>query len=164
MLCGGMNDPEVFYKINTVTMKALWAPQVGTGQVVVIDVDPTTNGDTAKAGQLPTVIGTIAAGVYASEPTADVAKISADVQAAIVTNAAFTSYFSAPGVPNSPQGVMVLGLASVASQATALYLGQGVTDPTILAGDVGNAVIAYYHFPLTQTACETAAQAYFAHF
>jgi hypothetical protein len=164
MLCGGMNDPEVFYQINTLTMKALWAQQVATGQVNVVDVDPTTDGNPANAGQLPTVIGTIAAGVYGSEPTAGAAKISADVQAAIVTHAAFTSYFSAPGVPNSPQGVMVLGVASVASQAMALYLGQGVTDPAALATDVGNAVIAYYHFPLTQTACETAAQAYFAHF
>ncbi len=164
MLCGGMNDPEVFYQINTLTMKALWAQQVATGQVNVVDVDPTTDGNPANAGQLPTVIGTIAAGVYGSEPTAGAAKISADVQAAIVTNAAFTSYFSSPGVPNSPQGVMVLGVASVASQAMALYLGQGVTDPAALATDVGNAVIAYYHFPLTQTACETAAQAYFAHF
>lgn len=164
MLCGGMNDPEVFYQINTLTMKALWAPQVATGQVNVVDVDPTTNGNPANAGQLPTVIGTIAAGVYGSEPTAGAAKISADVQTAVVTNAAFSSYFSAPGVPNSPQGVMVLGLASVASQAMALYLGQGVTDPTALAGDVGNALFGYYHFPLTQTACETAAQAYFANF
>jgi hypothetical protein len=164
MLCGGMNDPEVFYKINTLTMKALWAPQVATGQVNVVDVDPTTNGNQANAGQIATVIGTIAAGVYGSEPTAGAAKISADVQGAVVTNAAFTTFFSAPGVPNSPQGVMVLELASVASQAVAIYLGQGVTDPTTLATDVGNAVIAEYHFPLTQTACETAAQAYFANF
>jgi len=164
MLCGGMNDPEVFYKINTLAMKALWTPQVTAGLVRVVDIDPTTNGNTANAGQVATVIGTIAAGVYASEPTAGTAKISTDVQAAVVSNAAFASYFGAPGVPNSPQGVMVLGLASVASQAIALFLGEGVTDPTTLATDVGNGVVANYHFPLTQTACETAAQAYFANF
>ena len=164
MLCGGMNDPEVFYKINTLAMKALWAPQIGTGQVTVVDIDPTTNGNVANAGQIATIVGTIAAGVYASEPTAGTAKISADVQAAVLANASFSSFFSAPGVPNSPQGVMALEVASVASQATALYLGQGVTDPTTLAGDVGNGLIANYHFPLTQTACETAAQAFFAHF
>ena len=164
MLCGGMNDPEVFYQINTLTMKALWAAQIATGQVNVVDVDPTSNGDPTKAGQVTTVIGTIAAGVFAAEPTAGAAKISADVQAAIVTNAAFGAFFSAPGVPNSPQGVMVLGLASVASQATATYLGQGVTSPATLGSDVGSALLAYYHFPLTQSACETAAQAFFAHF
>ena len=164
MLCGGMNDPEVFYQINTLAMKSLWAPQVTGGLVNVVDVDPTTDGNTANAGQVATLIGTITAGVYASEPTAGTAKISADVQTAVVGNAAFSSFFSAPGVPNSPQGVMVLGLASVASQATTLYLGQGVTSPTELATDIGNAVVAEYHFPLTQTACETAAQAFFAHF
>jgi hypothetical protein len=164
MLCGGMNDPEVFYKINTLAMKALWAPLITAGQVNVVDIDPTTNGDPANSGQIATLVGTIAAGVYVSEPAAGAAKISADVQAAVLSNAAFSAYFSAPGVPNSPQGVMALEVASVASQATALYLGQGVTDPATLAGDVGNGVIANYHFPLTQTACETAAQAYFAHF
>ena len=164
MLCGGMNDPEVFYKINTLAMKALWAPQISAGLVNVIDIDPSTNGDPTKAGQLPTLVGTIAAGVYASEPTAGTAKIAADVQTAVLSNATFSGYFSAPGVPNSPQGVMALEAASVASQATALYLGQGVTDPATLAGDVGNGLVANYHFPLTQTACETAAQAYFAHF
>ena len=164
MLCGGMNDPEVFYKINTLAMKALWAPQITAGLVSVVDIDPSTNGDPTKAGQLPTLVGTIAAGVYASEPTAGADKISADVQAAVLSNAAFSGFFSAPGVPNSPQGVMALEVASVAQQATALYLGQGVTDPTTLATDVGNGLVANYHFPLTQTACETAAQAYFAHF
>jgi hypothetical protein len=164
MLCGGMNDPDVFYQINTLTMAALWAPQVASGQVSVVDVDPTTDGDTTKSGQVATVIGTIAAGVLASEPTAPPAQIAADVQMAVVMYPAFGSFVGAGGVPNSPQGVMVVGMASVASQAVATYLAQGVTSPTEMASDVGNAVIAYYHFPLTQTACEVAAQAFFAHF
>jgi len=164
LLCGGMNDPEVFYKINTLAMKALWSAQVTAGLVNVVDVDPTTNGNPANAGQIATIVGTIAAGVYASEPTAGAAKISADVQTAVLSNAAFSGFFSAPGVPNSTQGVMALEVASVASQATALFLGQGVTDPATLATDVGNGIVANYHFPLTQTACETAAQAYFARF
>jgi hypothetical protein len=164
LLCGGMNDPEVFYKVNTLAMKALWAPQIAAGLVTVVDIDPSTNGDPTKAGQLPTLVGTIAAGVYASEPTAGTAKISADVQTAVLSNPTFSGFFSAPGVPSSPQGVMALEVASVASQATALFLGQGVTDPATLATDVGNGLVANYHFPLTQAACETAAQAFFAHF
>ena len=164
MLCGGMNDPEVFYKINTLAMKALWAPQITAGLVTVIDIDPSTNGDPSKSGQLPTLVGTIAAGVYASEPTAAVAKISADVQTAVLSNPTFSVYLDATGKPNSPQGVMALEVASVAAQATALFLGQGVTNPATLAADVGNGIVANYHFPLTQTACETAAQAFFAHF
>lgn len=164
MLCGGMNDPEVFYQVNTLTMKALWTPLVNAGAVTVIDVDPSTDGNTANAGQLPGVIGGIAAQVLATEPTATPTQIAADVQAAVAGYPAFGTYFAAPGVPNGPQGVMVLGLAGVASQAVATFLAQGVTSPTEMGTDVGNAVLAYYHFPLTQTACETAAQAFFAHF
>lgn len=165
MLCGGMNDPEVFYQVNTLTMKALWTPQVSAGLVSVIDIDPTSNGNATNAGKVATVIGTIAATTMATEAAGTAAaKIAADVQTAVIGNAAFSSYFSSPGVPNSPQGVMVLGLASVASQAVATYLAQGVTSPAVMATDVGNAVMYYYHFPLTQSACEVAAQAFFAHF
>ncbi len=164
LMCGGMNDPEVFYQINTLTMKALWAQQVADGQVTVVDVDPTTNGNTANAGQVTTIIGTIAAGVMASEPSASASKIAADVQTAVASYPAFSAYFSAPGVPNSPQGVSVLAYASVASQAVATFLAQGVTSPTTMATDVGEALISYYHFPLTQSACEVAAQGFFAHF
>ena len=164
LMCGGMNDPEVFYQINTLSMAALWTPQITAGLVTVVDVDPTTNGNTESAGQITTIVGGIVAQVYASEPTAPAEQIGADVQTAILSNAIFAPYFSAPGVPNSPQGVMALGIASVADQATVLFLGEGVTDPTELATDVGNGIVANYHFPLTQTACETAAQGFFAHF
>jgi len=61
-------------------MKALCAPQIAGGLGNVVDIDPSTNGDPTKSGQLPTLVGTIAAGVYASEPTAGAARISADVQ------------------------------------------------------------------------------------
>ena len=161
MLCGGMNDPEVYYQINTLTMQTLW-----TGNPYlqgVVDVDPTTNGNTANAGNVATIIGTIAAGVFATEPAGTpVAKISADVQTAVASYAPFASFFSAPGVPNSAQGVMVMGMAGAAGQAVAYYIAQGVTSPQTMGTDVGNAIIANYHFPLTQSACEVAAQAFFA--
>ena len=164
LMCGGMNDPEVFYQINTLGMAALWQPQIGAGLVTVVDVDPTTNGSTETAGEITTIVGGIVSQVYASEPTAPAEQIGADVQTAILSNPTFAQYFSAPGVPNSPQGVMALGIASVADQATVLFLGEGVTDPATLATDVGNGIVANYHFPLTQTACETAAVGFFAHF
>lgn len=164
MLCGGMNDPDVFYQVNTLTMKALWASQVSSGQVHVVDVDPFSNGNADNAGQTATVIGSIAAGVYASESTAAVSQIGNDVQHAIIANGAFKSFFDASGAPNSPQGVMVLGMAGVAAQAVSSYLAQGGTSPTDLAATVGGALMENYHFPLTQTACEVAAQAYFAGF
>ncbi|MBV8635759.1 MAG: hypothetical protein JO002_14790, partial [Burkholderiaceae bacterium] len=129
-----------------------------------VDVDPTTNGNTANAGQVTTIIGTIAAGVMASEPTASSTKIAADVQTAVASYPAFSGYFAAPGVPNGPQGVSVLAYASVASQAVTYFLAQGVTSPVAMATDVGEALIQNYHFPLTQSACEVAAQGFFAHF
>jgi hypothetical protein len=161
MLCGGMNDPEVFYKINTLTMKALWTAVPPPAPVTYVDVDPSTNGNPALSGQIATIIGTIAATVYGSEPTAAAAKVAADVQGAIVTNGAFGSFFAAPGIPNGPQGVMVMGIAGVAGQAVTAYIAKGDTPATI-GPDIGNAIIAYYHFPLTQSACEVAAQAFFA--
>ncbi len=162
MLCGGMNDPEVYYKVNTLTMKALWTLAPPPGPVTYVDVDPTSNGNPANSGQIGAIVGSIAAGVYASEPTASAAKVAGDVQSAIVGNAAFSAFFSAPGVPNSPQGVMVLGVAGVAAQAVAADMGAGVTSPATIGGDVGNAIISYYHFPLTQISCEVAAQKFFA--
>jgi hypothetical protein len=163
MLCGGMNDPEVFYQLNTLTMAALWTSLVGSGQVTVVDADPTTNGNTANAGQIATDIGTIAAGVYATEPAASAGQINTDVNAAIVSNAAFSGYFTS-GQPNSPQGVMLVGIAGVAAAAAATDRTNAVASPVQVANDVGAAVIGDYHFPLTQVACESAAQAYFAGF
>lgn len=162
MLCGGMNDPEVYYQINTLIMKAIWTAAPPPGPVSYVDVDPTTNGDTANAGQIATTIGAIAAGVFASEPGATAAKVSSDVQSAIVGNAAFSAFFSAPGVANSPQGVMVIGIAGVAVQSVATDMENGVTLAATIGSDAGDAVISNYHFPLTQISCEVAAQKFFA--
>jgi hypothetical protein len=43
MLCGGQNDPTVFYAPNTGTMATLWAPLVTAGLVTVVNVDPGTS-------------------------------------------------------------------------------------------------------------------------
>jgi hypothetical protein len=126
--------------------------------VTYVDVDPTTNGNTANAGHIATIIGAIAADVFASEPNATPALVSSDEQSAVVGNAAFSAFFTAPGVPNSPQGVMVIGIAGVAAQAVAEDMGAGVTSAATIGTDVGNAIISYYHFPLTQISCEVAAR------
>ena len=39
LLCGGQNDPVVFYRINTGQMAKLWAPYVASQLVTVLDVD-----------------------------------------------------------------------------------------------------------------------------
>jgi hypothetical protein len=160
MLCGGKNDPEVFYPINTQIMGTLWSAQVATGQVTVVDVDPTSQG--AVFAQIGGIVAT-AFGTDRALGVTSVAQIAGDVQTAVVTNAAFSAYFTS-GVPNSPQGVWIATIAGVAAQAVATFMAQGVTDPATMGADVGNAVVAYYHYPSTQIACEVAAQAFFKNF
>jgi len=162
MLCGGHDDPEVFYSLNTTVMAGEWASLIGTGQVNVVDVDP---GSPQSAGGLPTDMATIAAMAYGADLLGGVTsatQLGADVQAAIVSAAQFSAYFTG-GVPNLPQGVEVAGLASVAGQAvTQYYIANPATTPTAMGTNVANAVTAYFHFPFTQLSCEVAAQAYFA--
>jgi hypothetical protein len=156
LMCGGHGDPDVFYSVNTQTMQAYWGANAPAAPVQAIDVDP------SSSTPLATQIGTIAATVMATNPGASAATLTTALQTAIVT--AFASNFTASGVPNSPQGVQIAGAAGVAAQAMALYLSQGVTNPVTMATDVGNAIVAYYHFPLTQLSCEVAAQGFFAQF
>jgi hypothetical protein len=41
LLCGGHQDPTVFYSVNTQTMQAFWTPQIAVPQLLtVVDVDP----------------------------------------------------------------------------------------------------------------------------
>lgn len=163
MLCGGMNDPVVSYPIDTLTMKALWTTTPPSASVAYVDVDPSTNGAVAKAGQIADIIGGITATVIAGEaPGTAPATISADVKAAIIGNAAFAAYFTS-GAPNSPQGWMTLGLANVAAQTVKADLTSSATTPVSqIAGDVGFAVTLNYHYPLAQIACKSAARQYFA--
>ncbi len=173
LLCGGHDDPEVFFSVNAGTMQAYWQPLINTNPfgaapnnlISVLDVDP---GQAVTLGGISAQMGTIAGGVFAADLTANAgaapATIAADVYTAILANAAFAPYFTA-GVANSPQGVLVQGLAGVASQAIPYYMAQGVTTVAqagTMGTDVGFAITANYHFPFTQIACEVAARAFFA--
>src|SRR6185437_2857663 len=44
LLCGGDQDPTVFFSINTGVMAAFWAPEVQAGLVTVLDVNGTPAG------------------------------------------------------------------------------------------------------------------------
>ena len=55
LLCGGKDDPMVFFSVNTGTMQAFWAPlNLPAGLVTVLDLEAPTGGNdpfaTAKAG------------------------------------------------------------------------------------------------------------------
>ncbi len=180
LLCGGHDDPDVFFAANAQIMAGYWSG-VATGfvgnwtfpnpppqsVVTVLDVDP---GQATSLGGIPSQIGTIAATVFGydlAHGVTSAATLASDVQAAIAVGSVatgaspFAVYFT-NGVPNSPWGVEVAGLAGVAAQAVATYYAQGVTSPATMGQDVTFAILAYFHFPITQTACEVAARAYFA--
>ncbi len=40
LLCGGSQDPTVFFSLNTGTMAAFWPTQVAEGLITVLDIDP----------------------------------------------------------------------------------------------------------------------------
>jgi pimeloyl-ACP methyl ester carboxylesterase len=48
LLCGGDQDPTVFYSVNTETMGAFWPAQVSAGLVTLLDVNATPNGAFAQ--------------------------------------------------------------------------------------------------------------------
>jgi hypothetical protein len=43
-LCGGDQDPTVFFSVNTETMAAFWSPLVQAGLITVLDVGATPAG------------------------------------------------------------------------------------------------------------------------
>jgi hypothetical protein len=44
LLCGGGQDPTVFFSVNTLTMAAFWGPLVSGGLITVLDVNGTPGG------------------------------------------------------------------------------------------------------------------------
>lgn len=172
LLCGGHDDPEVWYSLNTSVMQAYWSGAGIVGSypsnslVQILDVDP---GQPLASGGIASQIGTIAATVFGYDLQAgrtSAADLAGDVQAAIVAGSTetgtspFAAYFT-QGQPNSPQGILVAGLAGVAAQAVATEYAAGVTDPATMGTDVGFAIVEYYHYPMVQSACEVVAQGYF---
>jgi hypothetical protein len=51
LLCGGDQDPTVFFSVNTGTMAAFWAPEVQAGLVTVLDVGGAPGGPFAPIQQ-----------------------------------------------------------------------------------------------------------------
>jgi hypothetical protein len=48
LLCGGDQDPTVFFSVNTETMAAFWPQQVAAGLITVLDVNATPSGPFEK--------------------------------------------------------------------------------------------------------------------
>jgi hypothetical protein len=66
LLCGGSQDPTVFFSLNTGTMKAFWPAQVMAGLITVLDVDPQNE----AAESPPQEFGLIQAAFQSTDPDA----------------------------------------------------------------------------------------------
>jgi hypothetical protein len=164
LLCGGQNDPTVFYSVNTSTMLAYWSPLVGT-LVNEADVDPVAPSMSFPEG-LASEISLIAAGAVGAAElggTTDAATLANDALVAVVSAPAFSAYFSG-GKPILPAGIVVAGAGGVAAQVVAANIAAGTTDPTTIGTNIGNAIVQSYHGTLIPPACTVAARAFFANF
>ena len=164
LLCGGQNDPTVFYAVNTTTMLAYWAPLVGT-VVNESDVDPVAPSLTYPAG-LASEVAAIAGAAVGAEllgGATDPTVISTAAEGAVITAPAFAAYFTGT-TPNSAQGIVVAGAAAVVAQVVAADIAAAVTNPTTIGTDIETAVIQSYHGTLIPPACTVAARTFFANF
>jgi len=164
LLCGGQNDPTVFYAVNTTTMLAYWAPLVGT-VVNESDVDPVAPSLTYPAG-LASEVAAIAGAAVGAEllgGATDPTVISTAAEGAVITAPAFAAYFTGT-TPNSAQGIVVAGAAAVVAQVVAADIAAAVNNPTTIGTDIETAVIQSYHGTLIPPACTVAARTFFANF
>jgi hypothetical protein len=165
LLCGGQNDPTVFYPVNTSTMLAYWAPLVAAHAVTEEDVDPVAPSLSNPAG-LASEVSTLAAtqvGIDELGGTTSATIIANDALVAVITAPAFSAYFTGT-TPNSPQGIVIAGAAAVAESVVAADIAAGTTNPTTIGTDIGNAIVESYHGTLIPPACTVAARTFFANF
>jgi hypothetical protein len=89
LLCGGNNDPTVFYPINTGGMQAYWSQfPLPAGLVTVLDMDPATISSSDPFAQLEGAFQQTIAGIGAAAGTGAAAQ-SAELQAYHTTLAPF---------------------------------------------------------------------------
>jgi hypothetical protein len=166
LLCGGHDDPVVFYSVNTKTMLAFWAPLVAAHAVNEVDVDP--GQDFALGGIAAQVAPAAAAAYGAALATGKTpAQLGAAVGAAVV--GLFPTHFAitaSGAVPIDPQGILVAGAAAVAEQVAVgdFTATPQVANPVVVGNDVATYVLGAYHGLLVQPACTAAAASFFAQF
>ncbi|MGP4714565.1 MULTISPECIES: alpha/beta hydrolase family protein [unclassified Psychrobacter] len=134
LLCGGNQDPTVFYDLNTGSMSAILqqasaAPSANLN-ITVLDVDATNDDD--RDQNTVTSIGSAMSNAWMSTDTID------NIQ----------SRFAA-------------SLTAVQNRAIANARAAGVTDPILLAQAAGQATLANYHGALASTACTQATREFF---
>ena len=137
LLCGGNQDPTVFYDLNTGAMNGLLRaasllnPAARNINVTVLDVDA-TNEDTRPNQPVLSIIG------QASMNAWDANTVVSNVQSRFATS-----------------------LTAVQSKAVADARAAGVIDPNALAQAAFAAVLTNYHSSLTSAACTQATREFF---
>lgn len=170
LLCGGHNDPTVFYSVNTSGMMAYWGVAGlagGAGKPIQsIDVDPSSS---SIAGGIATQVATAVAGTYMADLAASAtpAKLAADVGATVI--GLYPSHFSitaSGATPIDAQGVLIGAIAAAAEQVAVgdYTAATQVTSPTQVGTDITTAVVGVYHGDLVPPACTVAAVQYFSNF
>jgi len=166
-LCGGHNDPTVFYATNTGTMAAYWSAGVAAGGIKVLDVDPDGAAPLLLTGGYFSTIENTADAAFLADlhkGVTNTVQIASDVRAAIVAlyPAGFTSTAGGP-VPSSPAGYFVQAMTQYIGAIAATDAGivlSGKTDT--FKTDVGAFLVANYHVPLAELACTRATRDFFA--
>ncbi|WP_435980279.1 alpha/beta hydrolase family protein [Psychrobacter sp. DM4] len=134
LLCGGNNDPTVFYDLNTGSMSAILqqasaAPSVNLN-ITVLDVDATNDDD--RDQNTVTSIGSAMSNAWMSTDTID-----------------------------NIQNRFAASLTAVQNRAISNATAAGVTDSVLLAQAAGAAVLENYHGALASTACTQATREFF---
>jgi hypothetical protein len=158
-LCGGHNDPTVWYGVNTGTMAAYWANLVASGTVKVLDVDPDSTPPLQLVNGFYSRVQSAASSAFAADLNAKVsnpATYGSDVTAAILALYPAT-------VASSPDGYFLQALtqyvASIAvNDAQYSLANHGVNT---FPGDVATFLVGNYHAPLAELACAHAARDFF---
>ncbi|MGM8899482.1 MULTISPECIES: alpha/beta hydrolase family protein [unclassified Psychrobacter] len=135
LLCGGNQDPTVYYDLNTGSMSAIlqqasMSPAANLN-ITVLDVDATNDDD--RNQNTVTSIG----------------------------SAAMSNAWMNTDTIDNIQNRFATTLTAVQNQAIADAQSVGVTNPDLLAQAAGAAVLASYHGGLTSTSCTQAAREFF---
>jgi hypothetical protein len=187
-MCGGHNDPEVFFPINTGTMYGLWAAQGVPAVAPYLDVDPypqlASNSAAANAA-LPNIvetIGTAAATAFVVDVSmygvTDPNKLATDIPkmtlaflpAALqtTTNPLVQAFLA--DVPNAIaseiNGPTIQGLLAEILGSTPLSAAnaQNATLDGAIGGLAGEGALLTYHSDLVAGPCHAAALAFFNKF
>jgi hypothetical protein len=152
-LCGGHNDPTVFYSVNTVLIEGFWAAALQN----VVDVDPSAATTPAAFDLLvANAAGTAVVTSGSTDPATIAAAVGAGVLAALPPTANPGTNL---GLYKAQLG-FATATAGVAAAAAATDLAGGIVDAPTIGADAGAAAVQNYHGTIVPPFCTAAAKAF----